>query len=484
MLVVVALGLAAAVMAAQPGHHIRGVVMGWPGQGPAVPLSQVRVQCFGTDGSAHDDVPSPVTDAKGRYSLAVPTRYASFRLVFMDTRNQYWPRELQLSPTADPTRLKPIVLQSQHEQLTTAQRNDVESIQRLLVASNPHLAQALLNSLNNQPGPDVRFALTGRATSSSYPLYAELSATYREQTGVDLGFLSPTGSGIAQIKAPDLAFAATDVPLNPDEQQTHHVIQWPMLISGVVPVVHLPGIDPGKLVIDGSTLADIYLGRITNWDDPALRKLNPSIELPDARINVIHRSDGSGATAVFTDYLSKRSPRWKEMVGSGTAVAWPVGVGAKGDEGVAAAMADINMAIGYVDYRYAHQNKLVYVDMVNADGRVVAPGVESLQSAVAAADWQPTTGFFQRLTDQPGADTWPLTGASYIVMPKQVVNDRNTLEILKFFDWSFKNGGQAARARDYVPLPDAVVRKVHESWMENLRDADGMPVWREGEPLN
>ena len=321
--------------------------------------------------------------------------------------------------------------------------------------------------------------ISGAGATFPYPIYSKWADAYKKETGIGLNYQSiGSGGGIKQIKAKTVTFGASDMPLKPEDLEADGLTQWPMVMGGIVPAINLKGIKAGELTIDGPTLAEIYLGKITKWDDAALKKLNPHVKLPDTSIAVVHRSDGSGTTFIFTNYLSKVSPEWKDKVGNSTAVEWPVGVGAKGNEGVAGNIGQFDGAIGYVEYAYAKQNKLTFMKMVNADGKAVTPETPSFQSAAANADWEHAVGFYQILTDEPGAKSWPITGATYILMHKTVENADDALAALKFFDWSYKNGDKMAEALDYIPMPDNVVELVKKSWAANIKDSAGMPVWK------
>lgn len=321
--------------------------------------------------------------------------------------------------------------------------------------------------------------ISGAGATFPYPIYSKWADAYKKETGIGLNYQSiGSGGGIKQIEARTVTFGASDKPLKPEDLEKKGLTQWPMVMGGEVAAINLPGIKPGELVIDGPTLADIYLGKITQWDDPALKKLNPGVKLPSKPIVVVHRSDGSGTTFIFTDYLSKVSPAWKDKVGSDTSVEWPVGVGAKGNEGVSGNVAQFEGAIGYVEYAYAKQNKLTYMKMINKAGKVLEPGTETFQAAAANADWENAPGFYQILTDQPGAKSWPITGATFILMPKQVPNAQDALEALKFFAWAYKNGAKMAEELDYIPMPENVVKLVEQSWKNNIKDSAGQPIWK------
>ncbi len=325
----------------------------------------------------------------------------------------------------------------------------------------------------------VAFAvdISGAGATFPYPIYAKWADTYKKETGSSLNYQSiGSGGGIKQVKARTVTFGASDQPLKPEELEAAGLTQWPQVIGAIVPVVNLDGVAPGDLTLDGNALAKIFLGEIKSWDDPAIKKLNPKAKLPAQAIAVAHRSDGSGTTFNFTNYLSKVSPDWKAKVGENAAVEWPVGLGAKGNEGVASTVANTKGAIGYVEYAYAKQNKMTFVKMVNKDGKVAAPTTESFQAAAANADWVKSPGFYQILTDEPGAKSWPITAATFILLPKQPQDAAATAEALKFFSWAFANGGKAAEELDYIPMPQAVVALIKKSWAANVKDTDGKPL--------
>jgi phosphate transport system substrate-binding protein len=319
--------------------------------------------------------------------------------------------------------------------------------------------------------------ISGAGATFPYPIYAKWADAYKKETGIGLNYQSiGSGGGIKQIKAKTVTFGATDAPLSGEELDKVGLIQFPMVMGGIVPVINLEGIKPGEIVIDGPTLAKIFMGEVTKWDDAALKKLNPDVKLPSSAIAVVHRSDGSGTTYNFTNYLSKVSPEWKDKVGTEKAVEWPVGIGAKGNEGVANNVANTKGSIGYVEYAYAKQNKLTYADMMNKDGKKVAPEMSAFQAAAAGADWKGTPGFAVILTDQPGAKTWPITAATFILMYKDPKNTADSAAALKFFDWAYANGDKMAAELDYIPMPDSVVALVHEEWKE-IKDTAGKPVF-------
>jgi phosphate transport system substrate-binding protein len=319
--------------------------------------------------------------------------------------------------------------------------------------------------------------ISGAGATFPYPIYAKWADTYKKDTGNGLNYQSiGSGGGIKQIEANTVTFGATDKPLDQKELDANGLIQFPMIIGGIVPVVNIEGVAPGELALDGPTLANIFMGTITKWDDAAIKKLNPKAKLPSVAIAVVHRSDGSGTTFNFTNYLAKVSPDWKSKVGSDAAVEWPVGIGAKGNEGVANNVAQTKGSIGYVEYAYAKQNKLMFTGMVNKDGKTVPPEMKSFQAAAANADWKSVPGYGVILTEQPGAESWPITAASFILMHTVPQDAANSAEALKFFDWAYKNGDKMAEELDYIPMPDNVVALVHEEW-KKFKDSAGKPIF-------
>jgi phosphate transport system substrate-binding protein len=320
--------------------------------------------------------------------------------------------------------------------------------------------------------------ISGAGATFPYPIYAKWADTYKKDTGVGLNYQSiGSGGGIKQIQAKTVVFGATDAPLSGAELEKSGLVQFPMVMGGIVPVLNLDGVKPGELVIDGPTLAKIFLGQVKTWDDAALKKLNPNVKLPSQAIAVVHRSDGSGTTFNFTDYLAKVSPDWKSKVGSATAVEWPVGIGAKGNEGVANNVANTRGSIGYVEYAYAKQNKLTYANMVNKDGKTVSPTSETFQAAAANADWNSVPGYGVILSDQPGAQSWPMTAATFILIHKQPQDPAAAAAALKFFSWAYEKGDKAAEELDFVPMPAAVVGAVEKMWASNIKDAGGKPLF-------
>ena len=305
--------------------------------------------------------------------------------------------------------------------------------------------------------------ITGAGASFPAPIYSKWASDYNKATGVKVNYQSiGSGGGIKQIDSKTVDFGATDMPLTDEVLKTKGQMQFPMVIGGTVPVLNVKGILPGQLKLDSQVLGDIYLGKITKWNDPALKALNPTLPLPDAAIAPVRRADGSGTTFNFTNYLSRVHPEWKAKVGEGAAVNWPVGAGGKGNEGVAAFVARLPNSIGYVEYSYVKQNKLTYALLKNRDGNFVAPDDDAFKAAAAGADWNKT--FYQLITDQPGKNTWPISTATYIVMYIKQDKPANASEALKFFNWAYANGGKAAADLDYVPMPPAVVAAVQKAW--------------------
>jgi phosphate transport system substrate-binding protein len=321
--------------------------------------------------------------------------------------------------------------------------------------------------------------ISGAGATFPYPIYAKWADAYKTQTGLNLNYQSiGSGGGIKQIQAKTVDFGASDMPLDPDALAKSGLTQFPMIMGGVVPVINVEGVKPGEMTLDGPTLAAIYLGKVSKWNDPAIAKLNPGLKLPSQAIAVVQRSDGSGTTFIFTNYLAKVSPEWKDKVGVNTTVEWPTGLGGKGNEGVAALTARTGGAIGYVEYAYAKQNKMTYARLINHEGQAVSPESKSFQAAAANADWAKAPGFYLLLTDQPGKESWPITGASFILMHKVQDKPQNAKQALDFFAWSYKNGGEMAESLDYVPMPQSVVKLVEASWNENIKDASGKPAWK------
>ena len=316
------------------------------------------------------------------------------------------------------------------------------------------------------------------ARRSPIPLYAKWADTYKKETGIGLNYQSiGSGGGIKQIQQKTVTFGASDMPLEPKQLNASGLVQFPTVVGGDVPVVNLDGVKAGDLTLDGPTLANIFLGKIAKWDDPAIQKLNPKVKLPSNAIAVVHRSDGSGTTFIFTNYLSKVSPDWSDNVGASTSVQWPVGIGAKGNEGVANNVIQTKGAIGYVEYAYAKENNMTSVNMINKDGKAVAPDAAAFQAAAAHADWEKADSYYVILTDQPGPTTWPIAGATFILMYKQPVNVDDAASALKFFDWAYSQGGKMAEDLDYVPLPKNVVDSIRAMWAAEIKTPGGKPVY-------
>jgi phosphate transport system substrate-binding protein len=320
--------------------------------------------------------------------------------------------------------------------------------------------------------------ISGAGATFPYPVYSKWADAYMTATGVGLNYQSiGSGGGIKQIQAKTVTFGATDAPLSGDDLDASGLVQWPMVMGGIVPVINLSGIDSGQLVLDGSTLANIFLGRITKWNDPAIASLNRGVALPSDAIVVVHRSDGSGTTYNFTYYLAAISSYWKSNVGVEKSVEWPVGIGAKGNEGVAASVQQTANSIGYVEYAYAKQNGLTTTDMLNKDGVRVKPVADTFAAAAANADWHSVPGYGVILANQPGADSWPMTAATFILMYKKPSDDKASAQALKFFAWAFDNGDSMALDLEYIPMPDNVVADVKEMWKSEIVGADGKPIY-------
>lgn len=319
--------------------------------------------------------------------------------------------------------------------------------------------------------------LNGAGATFPYPVYSSWAYEYHQITGGKMNYQSiGSGAGIAQIKARTVDFGASDAPLAVDELEASGLVQFPMIMGGVVPVINVEGIGPGQLRLTPDLLAGIFLGTVKNWNDPALREVNPGLGLPDRSITVVHRSEGSGTTWIFTNYLDKVSPEWHEKIGTGKAVSWPAGIGGKGNEGVAAYVQRLAGAIGYVEYAYARQSKMSHVLLQNRAGEFVAPSIESFQAAAVHADWKNSPGFSMVLTGQPGEESWPITGATFIIVYKDQKDAKTAENILGFFDWCYKHGGETARNLHYVPMPEAVIKLVENMWAEEIK-SEGQPVW-------
>ena len=334
---------------------------------------------------------------------------------------------------------------------------------RMLIAATAAVAFA---------GTSLAADISGAGATFPYPIYSKWADAYKKQTGVGLNYQSiGSGGGIKQIKAKTVTFGASDMPLKPEEVKEAGLVQFPMIIGGVVPAVNIKGVQPGQLVLDGATIASIYMGEIAKWDDPRIKKLNPKLALPSTAIAPIYRSDGSGTNFLFSDYLSKSSPKFKDSIGAASAVQWPAGIGAKGNEGVANMTTQTDGAIGYVEYAYAKQNKMAYAQLVNKAGKVVAPSADTFQAAAANADWTHAPAYYLILTDQTGAKSWPITGASFILLYGVPQDLTATNEALKFFNWAYKSGAQMASELDYVPLPEALIKQVRATWKAEIKGA-------------
>jgi phosphate transport system substrate-binding protein len=319
--------------------------------------------------------------------------------------------------------------------------------------------------------------MTGAGSTFAYPIYAKWAEAYKAKTGNGLNYQSiGSGAGIKQIKAKTVDFGASDMPLPAEELQADGLMQFPTIMGGVVAVVNLDGVAPGQLKLSGDVLADIYLGKITKWDDKAIAALNPGVKLPAEDITVVHRADGSGTSFLFTDFLSKTNAEWKSKVGSGTAVKWATGVGGKGNEGVAANVQRIKGSIGYVEWAYSKKNHMAHTQLKNHDGQFLQPSDDAFKAAAANAAWEKTPGFAVVLTDQPGKAAWPITGVTFALLHKTQADAANGKEVLSFFDWAYKNGGAAAEELDYVPMPASVVKMIEGAWKSQVKDAAGKAV--------
>lgn len=318
--------------------------------------------------------------------------------------------------------------------------------------------------------------ITGAGATFPAPIYGKWADAYQKASGNKINYQSiGSGGGIKQITAKTVDFGASDMPLKPEDLEKNGMLQFPTVIGGVVPVVNLPGVAPGQLKFTGQVLADIFLGKITKWNDKEIAELNPKVSLPATDIAVVRRADGSGTTFIWTNYLSKANAEFKQKVGEGTTVQWPTGMGGKGNEGVAAFVQRIPGAIGYVEYAYVKQNKMTYTQLKNAAGNFVAPEDDTFKAAAAGADWS-KSAFYEILTNEPGKNAWPVTGATFILMHKVQDKPAQAAEVLKFFEWSYKNGGKMAGELDYVPLPESLVKLVEKSWA-GVKDAAGKPVY-------
>ena len=328
------------------------------------------------------------------------------------------------------------------------------------------IAAGLLSAVSIASGANAG-TISGAGATFPYPIYAKWAGAYQGVSGSSLNYQSiGSGGGIAQIKAKTVTFGATDMPLKPKDLDAAGLVMFPTVVGAEVLAYNVPGIPTNSLVLDGATLADIYLGKIAKWNDPAIARLNPGAKLPDIPIVVVHRSDGSGTTFIFANYLSKVSKEWSDKVGAATSVDWPTGIGAKGNEGVAGNVAQTAGSIGYVEYAYALQNHLRYTKMKNHDGQVVSPTMETFQASAANADWAHADHFYMILTDQPGAKSWPIENPTFILMYKQPADPAASAEALKFFKWAYEKGGDMAKSLDYVPLPESVVQAIEASWKQ------------------
>jgi len=334
------------------------------------------------------------------------------------------------------------------------------AVKRTLLAATVALSTAM---------PVMAADITGAGSTFVYPILSKWSDTYRTKTSNQINYQSiGSGGGIAQIKAKTVTFGASDKPLSSTELKEAGLAQFPVVVGGVVPVVNLADIKPGQLKFTGPLLADIFMGKVTKWNDPAIASLNKGIDLPDQKITVVHRSDGSGTTFNWANYLSKVSNEWKTKVGEGTSVEWPTGVGGKGNEGVAAYDNQIKGSIGYTELAYATQNKMSYAAVQNKAGVFIIPTADSFQAAAAGADWAHTQDFFAVITDAEGKDSWPIAATVFVMMHKQPADAQRSKEALDFFRWALENGQADAKALDYIPLPDALVKQVEAYWAENI----------------
>ncbi|OGA00702.1 MAG: phosphate ABC transporter substrate-binding protein PstS [Betaproteobacteria bacterium RIFCSPLOWO2_02_FULL_62_17] len=350
----------------------------------------------------------------------------------------------------------------------------------LFTSSKRKLATALTAVLIGAAATAFAADITGAGATFPYPVYAKWAEAYKKATGTGMNYQSiGSGGGIKQIIAKTVDFGASDAPLSVAALEKNGLMQFPAVMGGVVPAVNLEGVKPGQMRLTGEVVADIYLGKIQKWNDRAIAALNPGMTLPDQSITVVHRADGSGTTFIFVHYLAKISPEWSKKVGVAPSVSWPApnSTGGKGNEGVASFVQRIKGAIGYVEYAYAKQNKMNYTLLRNREGAFVAPDDLTFQSAAAGADWKGTPGFNLMLTDQPGKNSWPISGATFILMHKNQPNADKAKEVLKFFDWAYANGDKLALELDYVPMPDAVVKLIQDAWKVQLRDPSGKAVW-------
>ena len=328
--------------------------------------------------------------------------------------------------------------------------------------------------------PAAALDISGAGATFPYPIYAKWADAYKKETGIGLNYQSiGSGGGIKQIQNNTVTFGASDLPLKVEQLNKDGLVQFPTVVGGVVAVVNIDGIKAGDLALDGPTLARIFLGEIKSWNDPLIQKLNPGAKLSSQAIVVVHRSDGSGTTAIWTDYLSKVHADWKSKVGSSTSVEWPVGIGAKGNEGVANNVQNTKGSIGYVEYAYAKQNKLATVSAINKDGKKVEPNLGSFGAAAQSANWETekASGFHIMLTDQPGAGSWPIAGATFILIHKQPKDPAAATEALKFFAWAYSKGDKMAEELDYLPLPQSAKTAIQQVWAAEIKDASGKPLY-------
>lgn len=335
---------------------------------------------------------------------------------------------------------------------------------------------ALGAACNAAPAADI----TGAGATFPYPIYAKWADAYKQKTGVGLNYQSiGSGGGIKQIVSKTVDFGASDAPLKLEQLEKDGLVQFPMVMGGVVPVVNIDGVAPGQMKLTAKLLADIYLGKISKWNDSQIAGANGGLKLPDQAITVVHRSDGSGTTFIFTHYLAKVSAEWKDRVGNAPSVSWPApsSSGGKGNEGVASFVQRIKGAVGYVEYAYAKQNKMTYTLLQNRDGNFVSPNDKSFQAAAASADWKNAPGFYEILTDEPGRNSWPITGATFILMHKTQPDAAKAKEVLKFFDWAYQDGDAMALELDYIPMPDDVVKLVQSAWKNQIKDSSGKGIW-------
>jgi len=326
-------------------------------------------------------------------------------------------------------------------------------------------------------GKPYKMTINAAGASFPFPVYSDWAYKYEKLTGMRLNY-QPIGSGggQAQIKAKTVDFAGSDAPMKPADLDEHGLVQFPMLMGGIVPIINLPGLKAGQLKLSREALSGIFLGKIKKWNDGAIKKENSGVNLPDRDIQVVHRTDGSGTTFIFTTYLSKMSSEWKDKVGAGKAVDWPCGLGGKQNQGVAVTVSKVPGAVGYVEFAYASENNLAYAQMQNQDGKYIMPTIETFQAAAANADWGNAPGFYLDLTDQPGAESWPITGVTFILMHKNQLSKPKAQAILTFLDWCYRHGGELAVAKHYVPMPLSVVQLVQTMWCKDLK-SNGQPVW-------